>query len=245
MPIRPTRAARGVTTPRSSYAGLPISYLQFKDLVLIHLADAWHDHVDEYGRRLPDDDRAYSYSIKKIADHDRLKHTKQWLIDAIVDLEFEDSLAHDLGDSDKNEDDGFGVYLNQAGYFKAEGLVEKHYGRSKINSKKGKIKKFKRVQRQPYVNVLHPDFKKTIIALENLIEKIRGSNALPSDTKDQLLGELRAGLEVLKTPRPDRSLVERLVHKPARFMARHAAEALIGAAAVALAGLAAKLLGLA
>jgi hypothetical protein len=71
-----------------------------------------------------------------------------------------------------------------------------------------------------------------------LIEELRGSNELDADAKGQLTGELRAGLEIVKTPKPERNVVQAFLVRPLQWIAKEFVSGSIRAlAATALATL--------
>jgi cell division protein ZapA (FtsZ GTPase activity inhibitor) len=109
----------------TNYRGARITFRQFRDLVLIRMADCATDYVDEYGRkRRPG--TAPLYSIKKIAENEGYVFKANWLDRALDDLEYGDLVARDRSENDPDED-GYRAYLNTGGYERAQHLVRRYF----------------------------------------------------------------------------------------------------------------------
>jgi hypothetical protein len=52
-----------------------------------------------------------------------------------------------------------------------------------------------------------------------VLDQLRGSNELASDTKRELTGDLKAGIEVIRSERANRSYVELLLLRPLQWIA--------------------------
>jgi hypothetical protein len=66
-----------------------------------------------------------------------------------------------------------------------------------------------------------------------LMNQLQGSNDMPAEAKEQLTGELRAGMEIIKTPKPNRGALQSFLVQPLIWMAKEFTSGTIRAAAAA------------
>jgi hypothetical protein len=90
-----------------------------------------------------------------------------------------------------------------------------------------------------------PNFADFHQKMRMLLSELRSANDLPPEVKDQVAGELRAGMELIKTPRPDESALQTYLLRPLLWLTREFINGAVRAAAgVALGALAAVATGL-
>jgi hypothetical protein len=80
--------------------------------------------------------------------------------------------------------------------------------------------------------------------ISELLEQLRGSNEASPEVRRQLTGELKAGSEILNTPKPDRGALKAYLVRPLQFIAKEFASGTIRALAKAALAVVAKWLGL-
>jgi hypothetical protein len=78
------------------------------------------------------------------------------------------------------------------------------------------------------VDTSSPAFIEFSSQLDNVIQLLGKSNRIASETREQLIAEIKAGREILISPRPNRALLRLLLERPLRFIAEAAAAAVIG-----------------
>jgi hypothetical protein len=83
--------------------------------------------------------------------------------------------------------------------------------------------------------------------MAQLLGALRDTNDLSPEAKDQVAGELRAGMELIKTPKPDKSALQTYLLRPLQWLTKEyfsgTVRAAAGAAFVALTKIAVALLG--
>jgi hypothetical protein len=94
------------------------------------------------------------------------------------------------------------------------------------------------------INVDTADFRRlTEVIIPDLIEKLRGSNEPSPEVRKQLTGELRAGVEIISTPKPSRGAIEAYLLRPLQFISKEFTSGVIRTLAVKALELLAKLVG--
>ena len=81
------------------------------------------------------------------------------------------------------------------------------------------------------INTDTEDFRRFSENIGSLLEQLRSSNEISPDMRQQLRGELRAGMELLKTPKPERGALQVYLLNPLQFIARGFSSASIRALA--------------
>jgi hypothetical protein len=77
------------------------------------------------------------------------------------------------------------------------------------------------------VDTTSKEFREFNKRLDKIIELLAKSNAIAGDTRQQLIADIKAGREILASPRPNRALVALLLERPLKFIAEAVAAGLI------------------
>lgn len=94
------------------------------------------------------------------------------------------------------------------------------------------------------INLHSEEFRAFNAKVDELLDALRHSNELAGEVRDKIVAEIRAGLEILKSPKPDRQQVEVLLVRTLKYVADKAAGPVIGAIALAALAALGKLTGL-
>lgn len=100
------------------------------------------------------------------------------------------------------------------------------------------------VQQFITINTNGTEFREFSRRIDQLIETLRQSNQISGEIRDKLVAEINAGMEILKSPKPDPNLIDLLLKHPLVYMADNAAGAIIGASALAALAALGRLTGL-
>jgi hypothetical protein len=77
------------------------------------------------------------------------------------------------------------------------------------------------------VNIEGSELRHLSEKLDGVIEGLRGLNEIAADLRDKLIAEISAGQDIIKGPKPQRSLIELLLVRPLRFIAKAAGSTLV------------------
>jgi hypothetical protein len=69
------------------------------------------------------------------------------------------------------------------------------------------------------INIHSAEFKAFEATVNGLLEALRGSNAISREVGDQLISEMKAGMELLRSPKPNRNLIDVLLARPLLYIA--------------------------
>jgi hypothetical protein len=84
------------------------------------------------------------------------------------------------------------------------------------------------VQNHITINVHSPDFRTFENKMDQLVAELRKSNAIAGEVRDKLVAEMSAGMAILKSPKPDRRVIEMWLLRPLTWIATAAAGGTIG-----------------
>jgi hypothetical protein len=82
-------------------------------------------------------------------------------------------------------------------------------------------------------NVHGTDFREFNAKIDELLSELRRSNEIAGDVRDKLVGEITAGMAILRAPKSDPKMVDLLLVQPLKYIEDKAAGPVIGAAALA------------
>jgi hypothetical protein len=77
------------------------------------------------------------------------------------------------------------------------------------------------------VDTTSKEFREFDKRLDKIVALLAKSNAIAGDTRQQLIAEIKAGREILASPRPNRALVALLLERPLKFIAEAVAAGII------------------
>jgi hypothetical protein len=77
------------------------------------------------------------------------------------------------------------------------------------------------------INIRTEEFIRFNTEIELLIRELRYSNEISAEVRDQLLSELKAGREIITGPKPQRDLVDLLLVKPLKWLAKKSGSAIV------------------
>lgn len=100
------------------------------------------------------------------------------------------------------------------------------------------------VQNYITINLSSVDFRQFDAKLDELIEALHHSNEIAGEARGQIIAEMKAGRALLEAPKPDRNLIELFLKRPLLFLAKAAANSVIGKIASEALVLLGKLTGL-
>jgi hypothetical protein len=80
--------------------------------------------------------------------------------------------------------------------------------------------------------------------MDELLGHLLRSNEISGEVRDKLIAELSAGMEILKSPKPDPNMIDLLLKRPLTFIALTASAAIIGKLATEMLPLLGKLTGM-
>jgi hypothetical protein len=84
------------------------------------------------------------------------------------------------------------------------------------------------VQNHITINIRSGEFHEFSQSMDALIGKLRRSNEISGEAREQLISELRAGRELLNGPKPQRDLTDLLLVKPLKWLLEKSGSAIIG-----------------
>jgi hypothetical protein len=94
------------------------------------------------------------------------------------------------------------------------------------------------------INIHSADFRELNANITELLAELRRSNTMAGETGAKLMGEIEAGMAILRAPKPDPKMVELLLARPLKYIADKAAGPVIGACALAALAALGRLTGL-
>jgi hypothetical protein len=100
------------------------------------------------------------------------------------------------------------------------------------------------VQNHITITVHSADFHALENTMGQLLPEMRKSNAIGGEVRDKLVAEINAGITILKSPKPDRGLIDLFLVRPLKYIAEKAAGATIGGLAGAALRVLLRMMGL-
>jgi hypothetical protein len=94
------------------------------------------------------------------------------------------------------------------------------------------------------INIGSRDFRELCTIMEELRDELRRSNQIAGEVREKLIGEMEAGMAILRTPKPDPKMVDMLLVGPLKYIGDKAAGPVIGALALAALAALGKVTGL-
>jgi hypothetical protein len=83
------------------------------------------------------------------------------------------------------------------------------------------------------INIYSAEFREFTTKVDDLLGELRRSNEINNEVRDKLVGEITAGMAILRAPKPDPKMVDVLLIRPLKYLADKAAGPVIGATALA------------
>jgi hypothetical protein len=87
------------------------------------------------------------------------------------------------------------------------------------------------VQNYITINVRGADFRDFEDKMGELFAELRKSNEIAGEVRDKLIAEMNAGITILKSPKPDRQVIDQWLVRPLKYIAEKVAGTVIGALA--------------
>jgi hypothetical protein len=94
------------------------------------------------------------------------------------------------------------------------------------------------------INIYSTEFRELTAKVDEVLGELRRRNEIDSEVRDKLVGEITAGMAILRAPKPDPKMVDVLLIRPLKYLADKAAGPVMGAAALAALAALGRLTGL-
>jgi hypothetical protein len=99
------------------------------------------------------------------------------------------------------------------------------------------------VQNYVTINTQSADFRAFESKIEAVLTELRKSNAIAGEVRDKLIAEMNAGMAIIKSPKPDRRVIDVWLVRPLKYVGDKGGGAVIGALATTALGLLLKMMG--